>query len=248
MPSLRRSASISASGSACAGCGSAGGSVEQRLMTTTRVEVMARAEAGELGAGARDGGERLGAGLAEGDAGAHLALGGGELGGDGLGQAVGQHAAVDEARGAHGERRLDEVVAAEDEVVEGGQAGLGERRAHGHEARRRGESGGDRGRARDRRRGDGTTAPDDPHAGACGPSLHDRQLLSRTPSRDFSQSVNQSPPLSANEVARCRAARGSAPARASAAERRARPCRAPPLRRPAVSLCPSRGEAEETVS
>ena len=196
MPSPRRSASISASGVGVRGMrlGRRLGGAE--VDDDDAVEVVAGAEAGELGAGARDGGERLGAGLAEGDAGAHLALGGGELGGDGLGQPVGQHAAVDEARGAHGERRLDEVVAAEDQVVEGGQAGLGERRAHGHQARRRGQPGGDRGRARDRGRGDGTTAPDDPHAGARGPSLHDRQLLSQTPLTDFSQSVNQSSPLS----------------------------------------------------
>ena len=40
------------------------------------------------------------------------------------GSPVGMHPAVDQPRGPHRERRLDEVVASEDEVAERGQAGL----------------------------------------------------------------------------------------------------------------------------
>ena len=38
------------------------------------------------------------------------------------GQPDRQHAVVDQTRGAHGQRRLDDVVPAEDEVAERGQA------------------------------------------------------------------------------------------------------------------------------
>ena len=82
------------------------------------VERVALAEGAQVGDDARDGGERLRARLAVGDAGAHLGLGGGEPAGDGLGQPGRDHAAVDEPGRAHGERRLDQVVAAEDEVAE----------------------------------------------------------------------------------------------------------------------------------
>ena len=93
------------------------------------VERVALAERAQVGGDARDRGARLAARLAVGDARAHLGLGGGELRGDGLGQAGRDHAAVDEPRGADGQRRLDDVVAAEHEVVQLGQPGVGERRA-----------------------------------------------------------------------------------------------------------------------
>ena len=43
------------------------------------------------------------------------------------GSPTGQHAVVDQTRGAHGERRLHDVVPAEDEVTERGHARFGER-------------------------------------------------------------------------------------------------------------------------
>ena len=93
------------------------------------VERVALAERAQVGGDARDRGARLGARLAVGDARAHLGLRGGELRGDGLGHPGRDHAAVDEPRGAHRERRLDDVVAAEDEVAQLRQAGVRERRA-----------------------------------------------------------------------------------------------------------------------
>ena len=56
--------------------------------------------------------------LATGDAGPLLGLGGLERAGERAGQADGQHAVVDQTRGADGQRRLHDVVAAEDEIAE----------------------------------------------------------------------------------------------------------------------------------
>ena len=68
-------ASISARGSACAGCGSTGASVEDTLTTTMPRQVVAGAEGVEVGHDAGQRGLRLGARLAPGDPGPLLGLG-----------------------------------------------------------------------------------------------------------------------------------------------------------------------------
>ena len=82
------------------------------------------------------------------------------------GRPTGQHAVVDQAGGADRQRRLHDVVAAEDEVAERRRPGVGERRAHRDEPGRLGKPGGDRRRARHRGRRDRPAATDQPHPDA----------------------------------------------------------------------------------
>ena len=127
---------------------------------------MARAERVEVGDDAGERGLRLQPRLATGDARALLGLRGLEGAGERAGQADGQDAFVDEARGADRQRRLHHVVAAEDEVTEADEPGVGERRAHRDEPGRLREARGDRRRARHRGRGDRSAATHEPHTHA----------------------------------------------------------------------------------
>ena len=125
---------------------------------------MARAEGIEVGDDARERGLRLDARLAAGDAGPLLGLRRLERAGERARQADRQHAVVDEAGGADGERRLDDVVPAEDQVAQLDQAGVRERRAHRDQTGRLGEPRGDRGGARHRGRRDRPATADKPYA------------------------------------------------------------------------------------
>ena len=82
------------------------------------------------------------------------------------GQAERDDAVVDQPRGAQRQRRLDHVMAAEDEVAELGQPRAGERLAGRDQAGRLRETGGDGRRAGQRRGRHRAAAADEPHADA----------------------------------------------------------------------------------
>ena len=147
MPRFWSSASISARGSSCAGCGSIGASVEDTLTTTTRARswrVRKALRSVTMRASAACGSSRASRPVMPGPL---LGLGRLERAGERGRAGRRQHAVVDEAGGADRQRRLHDVVAAEDEIAERRQPGVGERRAHGDQPGRLGEA-----RRRPRRR------------------------------------------------------------------------------------------------